>query len=28
CPPIVLPFTAKRTGDVSPDVQVADPNTA
>src|SRR3954451_7065239 len=28
CPPIVLPFTANRTGDVSPDVQVADPNTA
>ncbi|OBK28943.1 hypothetical protein A5634_19230 [Mycobacterium asiaticum] len=27
CPPIVIPFTATRVGDVSPDVQVADPNT-
>ncbi|PJE10746.1 MAG: hypothetical protein CK429_18490 [Mycobacterium sp.] len=28
CPPIVIPFTATRVGEVSPDVQVADPNTA
>ena len=28
CPPIVIPFTATRIGDISPDVQVADPNTA
>lgn len=28
CPPIVIPFTATRIGDVAPDVQVADPNTA
>jgi hypothetical protein len=28
CPLIVIPFTATRTGDISPDVQVADPNTA
>lgn len=26
CPPIVIPFTATRVGDVSPDVTVADPN--
>jgi hypothetical protein len=28
CAPIVIPFIATRVGDVSPDVQVADPNTA
>lgn len=28
CPPITIPFTATRVGDVSPDVQVADPNSA
>lgn len=28
CPPIVIPFTATRIGDVSPDFPVADPNTA
>lgn len=28
CAPIVIPFSAARVGDVSPDVQVADPNTA
>jgi hypothetical protein len=27
CAPIVIPFTATRVGDVSPDVEVADPNT-
>ncbi len=28
CAPIVTPFTATRVGDVPPDVDVADPNTA
>lgn len=28
CPPIVVPFVATRVGDVSPDANVADPNTA
>lgn len=28
CAPIVIPFTAVRVGDVGPDVQVADPNSA
>ncbi|OBI88130.1 hypothetical protein [Mycobacterium asiaticum] len=28
CAPIVIPFTATRVGDVAPDVQVADPNSA
>lgn len=28
CAPIVIPFSATRVGDVAPNVQVADPNTA
>lgn len=28
CAPIVIPFVATRVGDISPDVQVADPNSA
>ncbi|MDP7705383.1 MULTISPECIES: hypothetical protein [unclassified Mycobacterium] len=28
CAPIIIPFVATRVGDISPDVQVADPNSA